>query len=153
MPKMVRVPALKTFTYHGREFHPGHHVDMRSVDAAAAARAGNVSLTSVYHRRDMAAAAPVPAMIMTTHPVTSPQVAAPVEPVPVAEGAAVPAVEVEQPRRRGRPRKVVEDVTAGVRVSDEEANPEPTPTPVLEPEPEPVVQVEGAPLDSDRHES
>lgn len=151
MPKMVRVPALKTFTYQGREFHPGHHVDMAAIDAAAAARAGNVSLTSVYHRRDMAAAVPASPLVMTTDNVLSPPVA--VTPAPTPEGAPAPAVEVEQPRRRGRPRKVVEDVTAGVQVTDEVANPEPTPQPVVvEPDPEPVVQGEPLP-DSDHHES
>lgn len=154
MPKIVRVSALKDFTYQGREIKAGHDVDMVAIEAAAAGRAGNVSLTSVYRRRDMMAA-PVSPLVMTTHPVpTTPAATTPADmtPHPMVPSAEPPSVDVEQPKRRGRPRKVIEDVTAGVKVTDEQAQPEPTPQPVVvEPDPAPVVQ--GDPIDDDHHES
>ena len=53
MATLVNVPAIKEFLYQGRTIHAGESVTMEPVEAAIHARAGNVSLTRDYQRRDM----------------------------------------------------------------------------------------------------
>lgn len=66
---MVTVPALKPLTYQGRSYVRGDMVAMEGVDAAAAARAGDVAIDGrhvepvrppvrrrrTYRRRDLRA--------------------------------------------------------------------------------------------------
>lgn len=58
----VTVPVLKPLTYQGRSYVRGDMVAMRPIDAAAAARAGQVDLAKgakPYQTREMTAEPPV----------------------------------------------------------------------------------------------